>query len=102
MYQICVFKGSTVSRQVLERSDFRDLAVTDKGDVGAELLEIGEVVRRDDDRAALAARENEVPRKGSELIDTVLLIQLIISVHIPDAASSGVRVGSCGKDLAHG
>ena len=30
-------------------------------------------------------------RKGSEHIDTGSLIQLIISVHIPDAASSDVR-----------
>ena len=33
-------------------------------------------------------------RKGSEHIDTGSLIQLIISVHIPDAASSGGRKGS--------
>ena len=30
-------------------------------------------------------------REGSELIDTVSSIQLVISVHIPDAASSGAR-----------
>ena len=37
-------------------------------------------------------------RKGSEHIDTVSLIQLIISVHIPDAASSGAR-GRFGRQV---